>query len=134
MKKLLLPITVVLFLLAIAGCGPTVEEARTTFCANLTAYGQALRALEAVDATTTVDELNETLDAVAQTREAVIASGGDLREAKLESVETEWETLQNMVRNVSGDATLGGAALAIQTQATVVQAEIARLNNVICTR
>lgn len=134
MKKVILPFIVIFLMAILTGCAPTVAEARFAFCQDLVAYGQAVRSLQNVNATTTVEELNKAVEYAAATRQDMLASAGDLRAAKVQTIENTWETLSDTVQNPPDDVTLGGLALTIRAQATLLNAEIARLNNVVCRR
>lgn len=134
MKKEILLLVALLFTWILAACAPTVAEARVTFCQNLETYAQAVRTLQTVDASTTVDELTEAREDVATTRQALLDSAAGLRNAKLRSTEEAWSELADTVQNAHGDASLGEVGLTIRAQASVLQAEIARLNNVVCSR
>jgi hypothetical protein len=132
MKKTIMLIP--LLLLIFSSCTPSVSESRTAFCQDMQAYGQAVRTLQTVNATTTIDELNAAREDVVEAHQELLDSASDLREAKLSSAEDAWEALQETVQNPPGNDTLGEVALTIKAEATVLNAEIARLNNVVCTR
>lgn len=134
MKKEILLLVALLLTWVLASCAPMVAEARVTFCQNLETYGQAVLTLQTVDANTMVDELTEDREDVVSTRQALLDSATDLRNAKLRSAEEAWSELADTVQNVPGDASLGEVGLTIRAQAAVLQAEIARLNNVVCSR
>ena len=130
-------ITISILLLAmlmLSGCSPSLEEAQVEFCQALEAYGEAVQELQNVNASTTVDELQSARDDVADALEDVISAGGVLREARLRAAENAWEDTQDAIRDISGDATLGEAAATIRGQALKLATEIDRITSITCGR
>ena len=130
-------ITISILLLAMivaTGCSKSLEEAQVDFCQALVDYGAAVRQLQNVNASTTVEELQSARDDVIGAREDVKDAAGDLREVRLRAVEDAWESTQEAVDDISGDATLGEAAATVRGQAFILATEIERINNISCGR
>ena len=130
-------ITISILLLAMivaTGCSKSLEEAQVDFCQALVDYGAAVRQLQNVNASTTVEELQSARDDVIGDREDVKDTAGDLREVRLRAVEDAWESTQEAVDDISGDATLGEAAATVRGQAFILATEIERINNISCGR
>ena len=131
-------ITISILLLSmfvVTGCtSKSLEEAQVDFCQALVAYGEAVRELQNVNASTTVEEVEAARDDVVGAREYVSNAAGDLREARLRSSEAAWENTQEAINDIPGDATLGEAAATIRGQALILATEIDKISNVSCGR
>ena len=131
-------ITISILLLSmfvVTGCiSKSLEEAQVDFCQALVAYGDAVRELQNVNASTTVEELQTARDNVSEARDAVGDSAVDLREARIRSAENAWENTQDAINDISGDATLGEAAATVRGQALILATEIDKITSVSCGR
>jgi hypothetical protein len=130
-------ITISILLLSmfvVTGCSKSLEEAQVDFCQALVDYGEAARELQNVNASTTVEEVEAARDDVVGAREDVSNAAGDLREARLRAAEDAWENTQEVIDDISGDATLGQAAATVRGQAVILTTEIERISNVSCGR
>jgi hypothetical protein len=124
-----------LLMLVVTGCiSKSLEEAQVDFCQALVAYGEAVLELQNVNANTTVEELQSARDDVSEARDAVGDAAGDLSEARIRSAENAWENTQEAINDISGDATLGGAAATVRGQAAILVTEIERIGNISCGR
>ena len=131
-------ITISILLLSmfvVTGCiSKSLEEAQVDFCQALVAYGEAVRELQNVNASTTIEELQSARDDVTNARDAVGDATVDLREARIRSAENAWENTQEAINDISGDATLGEAAATVRGQAAILVTEIERIGNISCGR
>ena len=123
-----------LSMLVVTGCSKSLEEAQVDFCQALVAYGEAVRELQNVNDSTTVEELQSARDDVADARDAVGDAAVDLREARIRSAENAWENTQEAINDISGDATLGEATATVRVQAAILVTEIERIDNISCGR
>ena len=134
MKKGIAISILLLSMFVVTGCSKSLEEAQVDFCQALVAYGEAARELQNVNASTTVEEVEVVRDDVVGAREDVSNAAGDLREARLRAAEDAWESTQEAIDDISGDATLGEAAATIRMQAAILVNEIERIGNISCAR
>jgi hypothetical protein len=134
MKSRIVISLLLLSMLVVTGCSKSLEEAQVDFCQALAAYGEAVRELQNVDASTTVEELQSASDDVADAREDVKDAAGDLREARLRAAEDAWENTQEAIDDISDDATLAAAAATVRGQAIVLATEIDKITSVSCGR
>lgn len=124
-----------LLMFVVTGCiSKSLEEAQVDFCQALVAYGEAVRELQNVNASTTVEELQSAGDDVADAQEDVKDAAGDLREAKIRAAEGAWDNTQEAIDDISGDATLGQAAATIRGQAFILATEIDKITSATCGR
>ena len=76
--KIKIALLILLFAMTVmllaTGCSKSLEEAQVDFCQALEDYGDAVRELQNVNASTTVEELESTSDGVADAREDVMAA------------------------------------------------------------
>ena len=133
--KIRITISILLLSMIVAtGCSQSLEEAQVDFCQALVDYGAAVRELQNVNASTTVEELQSARDDVAHARDDVKDAAGDLREARLRAAEDAWENTQEAIDDISDDATLAEAAATIRGQAFILATEIERIANISCGR
>ena len=66
-------------------------------------------------------------------REALVSSGKDLKEAEWTNLQTQVETLTDQLKDAPDDATASSIVTAANPQATAVQASVAAVNTAICT-
>ena len=134
MKSKIVISILLLSMFVVTGCSKSLEEAQVDFCQALGAYGDAVRELQNVNDSTTVEELQSARDDVADARENAKDAAGDLREARLRAAEDAWENTQEAIDDISGDATLGQAAATVRGQAVILATEIERISNISCGR
>ena len=134
MKSRIVISLLLLLMLVDTGCSKSLEEAQVDFCQALAAYGEAVRELQNVNASTTVEELQSARDDVADARQDVTDAAGDLREARLRAAEDAWENTQEAIDDISDDATLAAAAATVRGQAIVLATEIDKITSVSCGR
>ena len=98
-----------LILLISLGRPPSVSEATSDFCADMSDYAHALLDLRAVDETSTVEGLQDSWAAVVDSREALAESAATLQEARIDELEATHDELQTTVNSIPDDATLAQA-------------------------
>jgi chromosome condensin MukBEF complex kleisin-like MukF subunit len=98
-----------ILLLISLGRPPSVSEATSDFCADVSDYSQALLNLRTIDENSTVADLQAGWATVLESREALVESSADLREARLEALEATGDELQTTVQSIPDDATLAQA-------------------------
>ncbi len=125
-----------ILLLIAAGRPPSVSEATSDFCAEMTGYTQAVLNLRAIDEGSTVADLQDAWTAVLDSRKAVEESAATLQEARTEELETTFDELQTTITSIPDDATLAQAqaqlrlgalnavAAAVDTMTTTCQVTI----------
>ena len=91
------------------GRPPSISEATSDFCADMSHYAQSLLSLRAIDENSTVEDLQNTWTAVGESRQAIQESGAALSEARMAELETTYEELQTTVSSIPNDATLAEA-------------------------
>lgn len=124
----------------LAACGSddkdtvaNVQDANTKYCQNLSAYGDALSALGALDPTTaTKADYEAAAGAVKSARTDLAASGADLVQAEVANLETQAEDLDGALKDASDDAVVADILTAAQAQVTEVRASVATLNTAVC--
>lgn len=116
--------TGVAFLLAVLltatvafACGdddePSTEDAEAQLCADLSALDTAIEDLEGITADSTVDELREANEAVADAEGRVVESAQAVGEARIGDLDAAFEDLDSAVTDIPGDATIADALSSI---------------------
>ena len=91
------------------GRPPSVSEATSDFCADMSDYTQSLLNLRTIDENSTVEDLQNAWTAVGESRQAVQESGAALSEARTAEMEATYDELQTTVSSIPNDATLAEA-------------------------
>ena len=91
------------------GRPPSVSEATSDFCADMSDYAQSLLNLRTIDENSTVEDLQNAWTAVGESRQAVQESGAALSEARTAEMEATYDELQTTVSSIPNDATLAEA-------------------------
>jgi hypothetical protein len=98
-----------LLLLIFLGRPPSVSEATSDFCTDMSDYSRALLNLRTIDENSTVEELQDAWTAVGDSLEALRESSTALSEARMEELEATHDELQATVNSIPNDATLAEA-------------------------
>lgn len=98
-----------ILLLIAAGRPPSVSEATSDFCADVSDYTQALLNLRAIDENSTVEDLQNSWAAVLDGRQVVMDSAATLQEARTAELEATYDQLQTTITSIPDDATLAQA-------------------------
>ena len=128
-------IGMLLLLFMLVGCmQQSLGEAQVDFCQALDGYRDAVAELRDINADTTVDELNQARENVAQSREDLLDSASELRSARLRYTEDAFANLEEELDGIPGDTTLGEAANMARIEISVLLTEIDRVYNTSCGR
>jgi hypothetical protein len=141
--RLVVGVTALVALSMLAACGDSdddddtagdVAEANAEFCQDLTAYGDSVAALAALDpATATKADYDSAAEAVRSARSDLSDSGADLAEAEFENLEAQAEDLDGLLEDAPDDAVVADILTAAQVQVAEVEASAATLNTAVCT-
>ena len=135
MKQLSITMGALLMLFALVGCvQQSLGEAQVEFCLALDDYRDAGAELDDINPNTTIDELNQARENVAQSREELLDSAAALRQARLRYTEDAFENLEKELADISGDAALGEAANTAHIEIAALLTEIDRIYNISCSR
>ena len=97
--------------LLLAGCTESVEEASGDFCSNLDTLEAELASLESLVAgDATLDDIDAQREVVRDAWDAAASSAGDLDEAVAGEADAAYDSYQNALGEIPGDATLSEAA------------------------
>ena len=103
--------------LALAGCGPKLDQARTAFCKDLGAYAKAVAAAGAIGPDSTVADFTKTqkdVDAAYKKFEGAANRLSDAQNAAMKKVN---QTFEKTLNDIKGNEKMGAAATTV-TQVT----------------
>jgi outer membrane murein-binding lipoprotein Lpp len=123
-------LTVVLLLLA--GCGPSVDQAKTQFCSDWQALGTALQNAKNLNENSTVEEAKAARDEIARAWDKAKSSSAQLQDVQLEATEAAFNAMTQVVDSIPEDATLGQAGAALQVSVTAFDAAYTATNTTVC--
>ena len=118
--------------LGIAACTPadTQSQAEGALCDSVTAFGDSLADLEALDpATATVDDIEAARDATQEAWDDVLAAGEDVAEADQTAVEDAWDGVVQAVDDIDTDAPIADALDPVQAAAADVRTAYQEMSN-----
>lgn len=114
--------------LLLVGCTESVEEASGDFCSNLDTLEAELASLESLVAgDATLDDIDAQREVVRDAYDAAASSAGDLDEAVSGEADAAYDSYQNALREIPGDATLSEAAPAYASAAQAYLASLATI-------
>jgi len=111
-----------------------VAQANAAFCQDLSAYGDAVKSLIALDpSSATKADYSAAVDDVTTAREAMVSAGKDLTEAEWTNLQTQVDDLTGQLKEAPDDVTVSSILADANAQAATVQASVASLNTAVCT-
>ena len=111
--------------LLLAGCTETVDEASGDFCSNLDTLEAELASLESLVAgDASLDDIDAQREVVRDAWDAAASSAGDLDEAVSAEADSAYDSYQDALSEIPGEATLSEAA---PVYAAAAQAYLASL-------
>jgi hypothetical protein len=123
----------VVMLIAFIGRGPSLSRAEANYCEDLAAYGQAVVSLRMIDENSTVEELQDAQKAIQTSWEDLRRSSQQLREARLEVVESSFNDLEQTINRISDRDTLVQAKADIYRTALEGAAQTLEAQTLVCT-
>lgn len=114
------------------GRPPSVSEATADFCADMSAYTDALLNLRTIDENSTVDELQAAGAAVQDSLDALEASAATLTDARVEELEASREALQTTIQSIPNDATLAEAQAQLRLATLNALADAVKISTTTC--
>lgn len=131
--KILIVIVVAAALLGMAGCGnQTPEEAAANFCASLQGFDESVQQLQQITPSNTMRELDQARNSVADAWKQVTRSAEQLSEARVDSIDDAWTSLERTIRSISQRDTIADAAAEVSAGAAQVRAAVAGVGSVSC--
>lgn len=99
--------------LAIAGCQPSLDQAKTQLCIAIAGYDQAVAALEAIQGGSTVGQLKEAQKSVDKAAQQVNVAAEKYQQAEVREVKDSYQQLERKVKSIPDNATLAQAKQSI---------------------
>jgi len=123
---------VALILLIGLGRPPSVSEASSDFCADVSDYAAALLEFRTIDANSTIDEVQAAGAAVRDSLAAVQSSAATLSEARIAELEATHDELQSTIQSIPSDATIGQAQAALRLSTLNALADAVKVMTTTC--
>jgi hypothetical protein len=132
MRQLLLFSVSVLLLALLAGCGTTVDSAKSDFCDDLSAFSQSLVGLRDLHAGSTREDLQNGFGQADEAWQALKDSASKLEDVQLDAVEEAFGNLKDSVRDIPDDATLTEALTNVKDAVVTMLSEIVQITTTTC--
>lgn len=98
----------------IAGCQPSVDQAKAQLCNALANYDQAIASLQTIQGNATVGQLKEAQKAVDRAAQQVNEAAEKYQKAEVREVKDSYQQLQRKINSIPDKATLAQAQQSIQ--------------------
>lgn len=118
--------------LVLAGCQPTVGDAKTEFCNSLKAVGTAVDGVKALTPASTVEEAQTATKALEDSWATMKKSAETLKEVQIEETEAAYNEMVKSVKGISDQATVAQAVTGVQAAATKFDLAFKAINTTVC--
>lgn len=118
--------------LALAGCQPTLDEAKADFCQDLQGFGVAVQSVRQIDETSSKQELDDAVSTARKALEDLQGSAETLGEVQTDEIEAAVDELQDYADSVPGDATVGEAATGVKSATADTLASALEIATTVC--
>lgn len=110
----------------IAGCQPSVDQAKADLCRALADYDQAVASLQRIQGNATVGQLKDAQKAVEQATQRANEAAEKYQKAEIREVEDSYQQLQRKINSIPDKATLAQAQQSIQPDVQNLKAALQR--------
>jgi hypothetical protein len=132
MKKTLF-VVLILSLSLLAACNAvSLEEAEAQFCEDLSSFQTALSAYRALDENSTLDEVNQATVQGANAYDDLVQSARILRDVQSASLDEQYDVLEQTVRDLEGEMTVGQASADIEAAVASIDAAADEIYSTSC--
>lgn len=107
----------------------TQSDAESAVCTSIAGVKTAAAGVRALDATSTVNEVEDATKALDTAIEDLKKNAEDLNQADLVALEAAGDDIAKAAVSVSGSDTLGEAAASVKTSATALDAAVTEMEN-----
>ncbi len=118
--------------LVLAGCQPTVGDAKAEFCKSLKAVGTAVDGVKALTPTSTVEEVQTATKALEDSWTAMKKSAETLKEVQLQETEAAYNEMVSSVKGISDQASVAMAVNGAQAAAAKFEVAYKAINTTVC--
>jgi multidrug resistance efflux pump len=110
----------------IAGCQPSVDQAKADLCRALADYDQAVASLQRIQGNATVGQLKDAHKAVEQATQRANEAAEKYQKAEIREVKDSYQQLQRKINSIPDKATLAQAQQSIQPDVQNLKAALQR--------
>ena len=118
--------------LLLAGCAPSLSDAKQQFCDDLAAVGEAIQKARGINADSTLEEVKEARqdleEAMAKARESL----GVLKNVQFGETENAFGELIDTIKDIPDETKLKEAAAAIQRAVDRFDTAYRKINTTVC--
>ncbi len=119
-------------LLLLAGCGPSVSDAKAQFCNDWKELGAAIAKAKALDGNATVKQAKDAQKEIAQAWEKASKSAAALKEVQINATKQAYEAMTKAIDSIPEEATLGQASAGVQAAVTGFDTAVTAINTTVC--
>lgn len=110
----------------IAGCQPSVDQAKADLCRALADYDQAVASLQRIQGNATVGQLKDAQKAVEKATQRANEAAEKYQKAEIREVKDSYQQLQRKINSIPDKATLAQAQQSIQPDVQNLKAALQR--------
>jgi hypothetical protein len=116
----------------LAGCAPSLSDAKQQFCDDLAAVGQAIQKARGINADSTLEEVKETRQELEEAMANVRESLGVLKEVQFDEAENAFGELIDTIQDIPDEANMKEAAETIRDAVDKFDTAYKTINITIC--
>ena len=132
MKKALF-VVLILSLSVLSACNAvSLEEAEAQFCQDLSTFQTALSAYRDLDENSSLDAAAQATALVADAYDDLAWSARTLQEVQIAQLDEEYDALQQTIRDLEGETTVGTAAADIDAALDAIDAAAEEVQTTTC--
>ncbi len=111
---------------AIAGCQPSVDQAKVDLCRAIADYDQAVASLQTIQGNATIGQLKDAQKSVDNASRRVNEAAEKYQKAEIREVKDSYQQLQRKMNSIPDKATLAQAQQSIQPDVQNLKAALQR--------
>ncbi len=133
MDKRIFLFGVLVIVLLLAGCQPSLDDAKSDFCDDLGTFAKSVGEFHSLTPASSVDDVQDAQKDVDDAWNDLQSSAQTLQSVQIDSLQSAYSDLQKDVSNISGDTSVTGALAQIQQDALATLHEAVQISITTCT-
>ena len=130
MKKVPVLLSIlILSILILSACGPTVDEAKSEFCSDLNELDAAVNSLRSV---TSLDDVKQAGEDIGEAWDQVVKSGESLEDVQLDATREAYEEMVSAIEDAPSNGSLSGALVSVGQAVTNFAASLQEIYTTAC--
>ena len=130
--KSTIALAILIVALLLAGCAPSLSDAKQQFCDDLAELGQAIQKARGINADSSLEEVKETRQELERAMAKARESLGVLKDVQFGETENAFGELIDTIKDIPDEAKLKEAAGTIRQAVDKFETAYRKINTTIC--